>query len=184
MSSHFSILCVCPEKKACNHLLSSYTSTCMYFVSLPELCYHGLLSQCYQLLWPKMESEAMWDGDDKGERYQEEWHRLHQTFSDSHRSIFMHMGCAWTFTGTGSSKLAFIGLHIGLTDVWQPVRLLLNYLPWKAAHLFTCSTIVWMLPQTGLQRLRALRVGDILTLPLDLTWALFARPSLRSDSMI
>lgn len=129
-----------------------------------------------------MESEAMWDGDDKGEHYQEEWHRLHQTFSDSHRSIFMHMGCAWTFTGTRSSKLAFIGLHIGLTDIRQPVRLLLNSLPWKAAHLFTCSTIVWMLPQTGLQRLRALRVDDILTLPLDLTWALFARPSLRSDS--
>lgn len=155
---------------------SNWCFVCL-FLSLPELCYHGLLGQCCQLLWPKMQSEEMWDGDDKEEHYQEEercW--LPLTFSDSHGSIFMHMGYAWTFKSTGSSKLAFVGLHTGPADVWQ-VRLLPNSLPWKADHpvhtFHHCMDALtnWV---AKIQR----RVGDILTLPLDLTWARFAWPSL------
>lgn len=102
---------------------------------------------------------------------------MHLTFRDSRGSIFMDFGSAWTFKSTRSSIQAFTGLHTGLADIWQQVRLLLNSLPWKAdqpVHTFHHCMDALTNWAAKIQR----RVGDILTLPLDLTWAQFACPSL------
>lgn len=100
------------------------------------LCYHRLFAYCYQFLWPTVESEEAWDETIKEkECYQdEEWHRLFQTFSHSHKKCFYASGMCMNAERGWILKWASAGLHIGWAEIWHQVRVFLCSLPWRADH--------------------------------------------------